>query len=184
MVVALSSQWMLRKGLVRAAPAWVLQKLPEVWGEQRESDGQLCCYSVSLALSPKLLLPVVVWDFFGHCACQSCILVWLLIPQLCNSSLCEKQEVVAVVAEKHTARFSFSSICWYLPELNFPLSQSPHSGLKERIYPDESPEKTEVQDTVSTKQSITTASPFMGPLKSCWFSTLYRWSIHKFCFGK
>ncbi|OPJ89886.1 hypothetical protein AV530_004092 [Patagioenas fasciata monilis] len=29
------------------------------------------------------------------------------------------------------------------------LSQSPRSGLKERIYPDESPEKPEVQDTDS-----------------------------------
>ncbi|NXY38123.1 ARHGC factor, partial [Pomatorhinus ruficollis] len=34
-------------------------------------------------------------------------------------------------------------------ELNFPRSQSPRSGLKERIYPDESPEKAELQDTDS-----------------------------------
>uniref|UniRef100_A0A8C5J5M9 Rho guanine nucleotide exchange factor 12 n=1 Tax=Junco hyemalis TaxID=40217 RepID=A0A8C5J5M9_JUNHY len=34
-------------------------------------------------------------------------------------------------------------------ELHFPLSQSPRSGLKERIYPDESPEKAELQDTDS-----------------------------------
>uniref|UniRef100_A0A8C3VGN1 Rho guanine nucleotide exchange factor 12 n=1 Tax=Catharus ustulatus TaxID=91951 RepID=A0A8C3VGN1_CATUS len=40
--------------------------------------------------------------------------------------------------------------CWTsCLELNFPLSQSPRSGLKERIYPDESPEKAELQDTDS-----------------------------------
>uniref|UniRef100_A0A8V5HH61 Rho guanine nucleotide exchange factor 12 n=1 Tax=Melopsittacus undulatus TaxID=13146 RepID=A0A8V5HH61_MELUD len=48
-----------------------------------------------------------------------------------------------------TVQFSFSWICWYLPELNFLLVQSPRSGVKERVYPDESPEKTEVQDTDS-----------------------------------
>lgn len=59
-----------------------------------------------------------------------------------------------VVAEKLTVQFSFSWICWYSPGLNFLLSQSPRSGLKERIYVDESPEKTEVQDTVSTKHKV------------------------------
>uniref|UniRef100_A0A8B9RY19 Rho guanine nucleotide exchange factor 12 n=1 Tax=Accipiter nisus TaxID=211598 RepID=A0A8B9RY19_9AVES len=73
-----------------------------------------------------------------------------------------KGEVLAVVAEKLTVQFSFSWICWYLPELNFLLSQSPRSGLKERIYPDESPEKTEVQDTDS-QSSVGSPLSRVGP---------------------
>ncbi|KAM6334623.1 rho guanine nucleotide exchange factor 12 isoform 6-T6 [Alca torda] len=45
---------------------------------------------------------------------------------------------------------------------NSDIADSPRSGLKERIYPDESPEKTEVQDTDS-QSSVGSPLSRMGP---------------------
>ncbi|NWU92217.1 ARHGC factor, partial [Upupa epops] len=46
--------------------------------------------------------------------------------------------------------------------LNSDIADSPRSGLKERIYPDESPEKTEVQDTDS-QSSVGSPLSRVGP---------------------
>ena len=104
---------------MRELATWVLHKLSEeVERAKRKLRPSalvdftaLLLFNVTSFLTKTASAFDCFLGFFGNSACQSHALVWLFISQLFNSSLCEKGEVLAVVAEKLTVQFSFSWIC-------------------------------------------------------------------------
>lgn len=158
--------WEMDKSVARELAAWVLHKLrQEMERAKRKLRSVLAdltalpllnAFSILNKTTSAVGCSLFCVGFFFFLVVFVVVVVWssavfLFIPQLVNSSLWEKGKHLSVVAEKHTVLFSFSWICCYSPGLNFLFSQSPRSGLKERVYLDESPEKTELQDTVSPK---------------------------------